>query len=674
MYPNRLTYVVLFFNALCCLVTAPIFAEQTLIPRVEFYSNDNAWDAQINANASFYAYEAPYQNKPSIWLIGIQDHDKTKNAKPLMLGDKFRFRYFKWSLHPDYLLIFADNSGDERWRLYSLNIKTNALTPLSPGEGQRAQLVGFDYDNVGEIIVAHNKRVPEYNDVYRVNVSTGQEKLIYQNDSQYADFYVSNSGKLTLANKRDPETDDFTLERPKGLLHPTDKAQPLFHVPFEDNRSFRFLQFSQDEQFFYVLSAANRDTAALLKVSYKTGEYETIARSDKADIKEVIFDPTTQTPLLYAIDYTSREWVAIENNKAALAEKLSHDFKGRVDIVSTSITGNYSTIYISGKAASYYALLNHQTAETRRLVNAYPQLAKYSFSEKVAFTMKTRDGKTQTGTFVAAHGSDKDQDGYPDTPTPMIIMAHGGPWDQSRPGFDTWQQWLANRGYSVISPNFRASTGLGKDWLNQGNREWGGVIQNDIVDAVNWAIEMGYAQKDKIGSMGASFGGYVSLRLLTDTPDLLACGVSTSASPNLISLYNALPEYWAAFKREYLIRVGDATTEAGRALLKSHSPLFYADNITKPLLIFHGEHDSRVDISEPQQIVDAMLKNKQDVTFAVSKQSGHGSADPDAELAYQAIVEKFFAKCLGGRYERFNAELPQESIEIRAGGAFFLEP
>ncbi len=548
-----------FFNFISVvLLSASLntFADNQLIPRADFYSSDNAWDAILNSNGTHFVYEAPLKIngkdnkkskiKPAIWL---GDPSAPQEAKPITFGENFKFQYFKWSLNPDILIVFADNDGDERWRLIALNVKTGKQTPLSPGKGERAQLVGFDYINTQQIIIAHNRRDKAINDLYRVDLSSGKEKLIFENLSSYTNFYVGHSGDLLLASRRDPKTDELILEVPESR---SAKPRALFTIGFEDNRAFKFLRFSQDQKSFYMLDSTGRDKAALVKVDYKTGKREIIATSELADISTVIFSERIHQPIAYAVDYTKRQWTSLLPEKQKLFERLSNELQGRVDINSVTVDDKKLSIYVSGSRPSYYAQVNLTSGEITKLIDTYPALTKYQFSPKVGFTMKARDGKTQTGTFVSAHGSDKNGDGFPDKPTPLVLMAHGGPWDQSKPGFDTWQQWLANRGYSVLSPNFRASTGLGKAWLNGGNREWGGVIQNDIVDAIDWAIEQGYADKDKIGSIGASFGGYVSLRLLSDMPDKLACGVSTAASPNLISLYESLPEYWQAFKKEYL--------------------------------------------------------------------------------------------------------------------------
>lgn len=641
-------------------------ADVKLIPRADFVNSNNAWDAMINADGTKFVYEAPSGDRKAIWLGTPEQPSK---ATPLFLDSKFSFQYFKWSMNPDYLIVFADNQGDERWRLFSINIKSGKQQPLSPGDGERATLIGLNRENKDEVVIAQNTRDKHYNDLYRVSLKTGNKTLMFTNTAQYTHFYLDANAELKLLQRRQETDESFIIEKP--LKDSSGEPETLLRIDFSDTRAFRFIGFSSDNQWFYILDSTGRDKAALVKVNYQTGKRTLVAKNERADIKEVLFDPRTSKPIAYAVDYLNRTWHSLLSKDDHLFERLNNEFDGRVDIISISADGTQLTAYVSGRNPSYYMMINRTSGKTSKIIDAYPALVKHKFSPKVAFEMKTRDGQTQTGTFVAAHGSDKDGDGFPDYPTPLILMAHGGPWDQARPGFDTWQQWLANRGYSVISPNFRGSTGLGKDWLNQGNQQWGGIIHQDVIDSIDWAIKMGYANKNKIGSIGASFGGYVTLRTLTATPDKLACGVSTSASPNLISLYESLPEYWQAFKKEYLFRVGDATSEEGKALLKSHSPLFSANKIAKPLLIFHALNDSRVNIEEPRQIISAMNNNNSPVSFGVFKKSGHVMQNENTTLLYQAIVEQFFAHCLGGNVEPFQTPIDGQQFEFEQGGDFF---
>jgi dipeptidyl aminopeptidase/acylaminoacyl peptidase len=219
----------------------------------------------------------------------------------------------------------------------------------------------------------------------------------------------------------------------------------------------------------------------------------------------------------------------------------------------------------------------------------------------------------------------------------------------------------------VMNVNFRSSTGFGKSFVNGGDREWGGKIIEDQVDAVKWAIDQGIAAKDRVAVMGGSFGGYSTLAGLTFTPDLFACGVDLVGPSNLVTLLESVPPYWKPSLQLFTTRVGDHRTEEGRALLKKHSPLTYADRICRPLLIGQGANDPRVKQAESDQIVHLMQEKGIPVTYLIYPDEGHGFARPENNLSFYATAEAFLAKCLGGRFEPIGSDFENSSIQVVTG-------
>jgi len=263
--------------------------------------------------------------------------------------------------------------------------------------------------------------------------------------------------------------------------------------------------------------------------------------------------------------------------------------------------------------------------------------------------------------------SDTDGNGMPDKPLPMVLLVHGGPWTRDVWGYNPEHQWLANRGYAVLSVNFRGSTGFGKNFTNAGNLEWGGRMQDDLIDGVNWAIREGIADSKKVAIMGISYGGYAALAGLAFSPDVFACGVDIAGPPNLTSLLETMPPYWRPEVELFTTRVGDFRTENGRALLKMRSPLNHADKIHRPLLIAQGSNDPRVQQNEADQIVHAMQKDNLPVTYVIFQDEGHGFDRPENRLAFYAIAEVFLSQYLGGRYEPIGSDFQGSSITIAVG-------
>ncbi len=268
-----------------------------------------------------------------------------------------------------------------------------------------------------------------------------------------------------------------------------------------------------------------------------------------------------------------------------------------------------------------------------------------------AIEYQARDGMTIHGYLTVPQGLE--------APYATVLLVHGGPWARDTWGYDPTVQWLANRGYAVMQPNFRGSTGYGKDFINAGNRQWGAAMHDDLIDGVNWLIKKGIADPQKVAIMGGSYGGYATLAGLTFTPDVFACGVDIVGPSNLITLMESIPPYWKPLMAVFQHRVGNKDSEP--EFLKSRSPLFFVDKITKPLLIGQGANDPRVKQAESEQIVEAMQKANKPVQYALYTDEGHGFARPENRLHFFAVAEEFLAKYLGGQFES------ADSIEGHSG-------
>ena len=252
----------------------------------------------------------------------------------------------------------------------------------------------------------------------------------------------------------------------------------------------------------------------------------------------------------------------------------------------------------------------------------------------------------------------------------MMLWVHGGPWYRDEYGYNGPAQWFANRGYAVMQVNYRGSTGFGKAFLNAATKEWAKAMHDDLIDAVNWAVEAGYTTADQVAIGGGSYGGYATLVGMTFTPDTFACGVDLVGPSNLETLINSIPEYWASFFEVLVAHVGDPRTEEGRRLLRARSPVYFADNISKPLLIGQGANDPRVTQQESDQIVEAMKAKELPVTYLLYPDEGHGMGRAENWDSFFAVTEAFLARCLGGRSEAFGDAFDGSSITVPHGAEF----
>jgi acylaminoacyl-peptidase len=311
-----------------------------------------------------------------------------------------------------------------------------------------------------------------------------------------------------------------------------------------------------------------------------------------------------------------------------------------------------------------YFLLDRDRQEITEIARARPALKPYTLAPMRTILGKSRDGLDLVSylTLPAVVNGDK-----PARPLPMVLLVHGGPWERDGYGYRGDHQWLADRGYAVLSVNYRGSTGFGKAFVAAAEKEHARKMHDDLIDMVAWAIGEGIADKAKVAIFGASYGGLASFIGATFTPEVFCCSVPVVGITNLQTLLESMPPYWAGFAEFMYRSYGDPRTEEGRKLLAERSPIHKVDNIAKPMLIFHGANDVRCKVAESDTIVAAMQKKGIPVTYVVYPDEGHGFHKPQNRLAYYAMGEAFFAKHLGGACEPVGSDFEGSSHEVRAG-------
>lgn len=235
---------------------------------------------------------------------------------------------------------------------------------------------------------------------------------------------------------------------------------------------------------------------------------------------------------------------------------------------------------------------------------------------------------------------------------PLLVFPHGGPWARSYWGFNGFSQFFANRGFAVLDPNFRGSTGYGKKFIDAGNLQWGKLMQDDITWGVKDLVAKGIVDPKRVAIMGGSYGGYATLAGLAFTPDVYAAGVDIVGPSNLFTLLSSIPPYWEAGRKIFTLRMGDESTEEGKKLLTAASPLFSAQKIKAPLMIIQGANDPRVKQPESDQIVMALRDLNRDVQYILADDEGHGFGKPVNNMAMIAASEKFLADHVGTRYQK----------------------
>jgi dipeptidyl aminopeptidase/acylaminoacyl peptidase len=377
---------------------------------------------------------------------------------------------------------------------------------------------------------------------------------------------------------------------------------------------------------------------------------------------ELALDPVTYRPIAGESVFTRRAWSVIDRAYADDFTQLAKACDG--DLTSLFLSDDRRqgiAYYERAVGPGHFFHYDRDAKSARFLFSAWPALDKVPLVPLEPVVVRARDGRD-----LVCYLS-RPRDAAKGRPLPMVLCVHGGPWARDGWGFDATHQWLADRGYAVLSVNYRGSTGFGKDFVNAANLEWAGKMHDDLIDAVDWAVARGIADEKRVAIFGGSYGGYAALVGVTFTPEKFACAVDLVGISNLLTFVRAIPDYWKPWQTIWKVRMGDYTTEAGQRFLQERSPLNRVDRIVRPLLIAQGANDVRVKAAESEQIVKAMQARGIPVTYLYYSDEGHGFRRPENRRSFTAVAEMFLAKHLGGRFEPVGDDFDGSTIEFRAG-------
>ncbi len=642
--------------------TATTAPAPELIARKDLFGNPSRSGASISPDGTSIAFLAPRDGVMNIWVAPIGQIDA---ARPLTADTERPIRRFFWAPNGTQVLYLQDQGGNEDFLLYGVDVATAETKLLTPFEKTTVQIVGVSDKVPDAILVGLNNRDPRWHDVHRLDLKTGQLTLVYKNDG-YGGFDADKTLTLRLASKPLPDG-GMQVER----MDPGGKTTSILTIAADDALSTGISGIPVEGGVAYLLSTAGRDKAALYTLDLKDGSTKLLVESDKADIGGILTNPETGAVEAYNVDYLKEEWIPVGDAVAADIAFLNDQAKGQWAVTSRSRDDNLWTIVIDRVTEPAAFWLYDRKAKTlNRLFTVRPNLEGKPLAPMQALEIPSRDGKVLVSYLTLPPGADANGDGTPEKPLPLVLNVHGGPWARDGYGYNSEHQWLANRGYAVLSVNFRGSTGFGKGFTNAGDKQWGRTMHDDLIDAVDWAIGKGITPKDKVAIYGGSYGGYATLWGMTNTPDRFACGVDIVGPSNLNTLLASVPAYWAAFFEQLARRVGDPRTEEGRALLTERSPLTHVDKIAKPLLIAQGANDPRVKQAESDQIVAAMKAKNIPVTYVLYPDEGHGFARPANRTSFYAVAEGFLSHCLGGRQEPVGSDFDGASLQVLEGADY----
>lgn len=629
-----------------------------LIERDLLFGNPERAAVRISPDGRHLAWLAPRDGVLNVWVAPAGE---PQSARAVTKDTGRGIRVYFWAVSGRHIVYLQDEGGDENWRVHSVDIESGAETDLTPIDGIAARIEAVSHKHPDEILVGINDRNPQLHDVWRIDLRTGERTLVAENPGLIGmnidDDYRVRFGSRMLA--------DGSVEI---LRHDEGDWQPYDTVPYEDTLTTGIMGFDGANRSLYMIDSRGRDTAALVVRDIESGDTEVLYSDPRADVSDAMIRPVTREVEAAASNYDRVRWTVLDDAVRRDFAYLETVGDGEFEVTSRTLNDDrWIVAYTLADAPVRYYLYDRGARRAQFLFSNRPALEDRTLAPMHPLVIRSRDGLNLVSYLTLPVESDPDGAGRPLAPVPMVLFVHGGPWARDSFGYHSYHQWLANRGYAVLSVNFRGSTGFGKRFLNAGDREWAAAMHDDLIDAVRWAVDAGVTREDTVAIMGGSYGGYATLVGLTFTPETFACGVDIVGPSNLVTLLESIPPYWAPMVELFAQRVGDHRTEEGREFLKSRSPLTYADRIQRPLLIGQGANDPRVKQPESDQIVEAMRGDGIPVTYVLYPDEGHGFARPENNKSFNAVTEGFLAACLGGRQQPIGGDLEGSSIEVPEG-------
>ena len=646
------------------LSTLSLFAAlPPLIPRKVLWGNPERTSPQISPDGKRIAWLAPdAKGVLNVWARPI-DKDEPK----LLTNETHRPIYwYLWAADGRHILYLQDSDGDENTHLFSADLESRNIRDLTPWRGIRAQNILTSPRKPNEVLVGMNLRDRSVFDMYRVDLTTGATTLEVQNQGDVLTWSTDNDFVIRGATVFDPKTAESIIRVRDGRDQPW---RNLVLMPFEralfDGEVFGgslIAGFAPDNRSIIIHTAMHSDHGRLERIDLASGKtLEVLAEDPHSDVDEeggpqpgVIIDPKNGAIQAVKFNYLEPRWQFLDPSLKNDFDAIGKVTPGFLRLISRdSADRTWIVATFSPSAPVTYYSFDRSTKKIDKLFTDNPELTKYQLAEKKPVVIKARDG-LELVCYLAL------PPGVPARNLPLVANIHGGPnFRDGMDYFDPDVQLLTNRGYAVLQVNYRGSTGFGLRYLNLGNKQWGLGMQEDIYDAIQWTIQKKIADPKRIASYGWSGGGLATLRGLEMRPDLFTCGVDGSGPADVATLFRSSPAYWSAALTRWRLRVGDADHD--EAWNKKISPLYHADQIRAPLLIIAGANDPRVTLSDIEGMVKALRDAKQEATFIVYPDEGHGLARPENNLDCSGRIEEFLAKYLGGRSE------PRTKVEGATG-------
>jgi dipeptidyl aminopeptidase/acylaminoacyl peptidase len=626
---------------------APAAKQPPIIDRELFFGDPEISGAQLSPDGKWMAFSKPLNGTRNIWVKTVDE--PFEKARPLTADTKRPVPAFFWSRDSRFILFVQDQAGDENYNVYAVNPAESpaagaavpAARNLTAAKGVRAFIYAVPKSDPDVIYVGLNDRDAAWHDLYKVKISTGERTQLRKNTDRFTSWIFDRKDQLRLATRSASNGDTEVLRvEPEGFtkIYSCNVFETCGPVRFHEDGVRVYMETNK----------GGVDLTRLVLFNIQTGAEELVESDPKnrVDFGSAVFSEKTNA-LLATVYEDERRRVYFRDKAFEADYRLVEKQLPEKDLTFRSPTDDERFWIVSAgsdvEPGEAY-IFDHQTKKLTRQYRVWEKLPREALATMTAVRYPSSDGLEIPAFLTLPKGVEPKN-------LPAIVFPHGGPWARDSWGYDSFAQFLANRGYAVLQPNFRGSTGYGKKFLDAGNKQWGNKMQDDVTWGVKYLVAKGIADPKRVGIMGGSYGGYATLAGVAFTPDVYAAAVSIVGPSNLITLLDSIPPYWEAGREVFYQRMGDPRTPEGKAQLERQSPLSAASSIRTPLLVIQGANDPRVKKAESDQIVIALRDRKFPVEYLVAPDEGHGFARPVNNMAAFAATEKFLARHLGGRFQ-----------------------
>jgi dipeptidyl aminopeptidase/acylaminoacyl peptidase len=641
----------------------------SLLPRRVVLGDPDRSQVQISPDGKSIGWLAMIDG---VLNVVVAPSDDVGKPKPVT-HQKRSIPWWRWTFRSDRI-VFTQGpapdkaASDESQHLYAVDLAKNETKDVTPLEGANAELVHLSHKRPNEALVTINNRDHKFPDAYVVDLATGVRKIVMKNDTGFSHFVGDDDLRVRFGLRHAPDGSTELATPPQGK----DPGKTALRIPFEDTLTTRPIDFDKTGEVLYLTESMGRDTSALFALDTKTLTAKLVVADPHADAGRVLANPVDKTIEAVSFEYDSPAWSVVDASVEGDFYYLQTFGDGKLNVASRSLDEQHWVVsysYTDGPTLYYRYDRDPDVPGTPGkasfLFRSKDALEHVKLSAMKPVVVKARDGTDLLSYLTIPADTDPRDEGRPRYPLPMVVLVHDGPWERAASESNPLHQWLSDRGYAVLSVNYRGSRGLGKALLNAGNLEWGATMQDDLAAVAKWAVDEKIAQQDHIAVMGEGYGGYAVLEGMAKSP--FACGVDLGGPPNLVLyLVNAAP-FAEPQGAELARRVGDIHSDEGKKLLDEHSPSSHVERIGKPLLIEQGKNDPRVTETDTAELALAIKSHRVQVTYVAYPDEARGLSRLQNRLAFAGVAEAFLGKCLNGPHEPLATDVVESSITVPIG-------